>query len=359
MRSLGPAGWAAHGFYGFAAKTFGNPGGATSGTGYFVPGMRPGPPPNPGTKFTARASPTGSEGVFALGADAAGNALLVDTTGRVFHSTSGGIGWTQVATLAGWNPGQQVGYLLEAGGTWLLSAQQNSGVSFFRSTNVGATWTPITSGIGAGGSYALATDGAGNWFALGNVIPCPPGNYGDSTDDGQTWNPAGGITTIAGTTAQNPQLFFADDWTVLTKNPTTLLASIWTSADTFTWTEHGPNINNPSYAGALVSGGLIYCTDQFSSDMYRAATVAALAVADPVSENPINGGQFLVRAGGAGEFYVFDSSGNVANSADYINWLQGTLNFATLGEPASSVCYDAVHNSVIAGGSAGSICTVP
>jgi hypothetical protein len=33
MRAIGPAGWSSHGFFGFRAKTFGNPTGATSGNG--------------------------------------------------------------------------------------------------------------------------------------------------------------------------------------------------------------------------------------------------------------------------------------------------------------------------------------
>lgn len=366
MRSLGPAGWAAHGFYGFAAKTFGNPGGATSGTGYFVPGMRPGPPPNPGIKFTVRTSPTGGQPVLAMQSDAAGNTLLVDKTGRTFHSTNGGVTWALVSTIAGFDSVQATGRILTAAGTWLLSAQQNiGGVTFYRSTNIGVTWTPIVSGIGAAGSCAIATDGAGRWFGIGNVVPASPANYGHSlTDDGQTWSLTGNVTTLAGTVAQDPQLWDGAQWIVFSNDPVnTTDAAIWTSPDTLTWTEHlasGPSGNNPVYAGALLSGGVLYVANQFGSDMYTGATVAALAASDPVSFNPLDNGAFLIRAGVGGQFYVFDSEGNVANCLDFINWLQGTLNFQTgVSEFATAVCYDAAHNSVIAGGSAGSICTVP
>lgn len=37
MRSIGPAGWGSHGYYGATAKTFGNPSGASSGSGAVVP----------------------------------------------------------------------------------------------------------------------------------------------------------------------------------------------------------------------------------------------------------------------------------------------------------------------------------
>lgn len=37
MRAIGPAGWSSHGFFGFEAKTFGNPSGSTSGDGHLVP----------------------------------------------------------------------------------------------------------------------------------------------------------------------------------------------------------------------------------------------------------------------------------------------------------------------------------
>lgn len=361
MRSIDPAGWASHGFFGLGAKTFGNPGGATSGTGYFVPPVPT--PPNPGIKFTRQTSPTGGNPVFAMTSDTAGNTLLVDSTGRVFHSTDGGVNWLLVTTIAGWNPVQTTGRLLTAAGTWMLSAQQNVGnISFFRSTNLGVAWAPIVSGIGGAGSYAMATDGAGNWFAIGNIIPATPANYGLSTNDGVTWASAG-VTTIAGTTAVNPQLWdaAASEWVVLTKDPVTVDAALWTSPDALTWTEHlmtGPSAPNPNFGGALISGGIIYATDQFSTDMFEGATPTAFAAADPVSENPTNGGTFLVRAGVGGQFFVFDGQGNVANCTDYITWLEGTLNFQG-GEFPNAVCYDQTHNSVIAGGSAGSICTVP
>jgi hypothetical protein len=361
MRSIDPAGWTSHGFFGRGAKTFGNPGGATSGTGYFVPPVPV--PPNPGLKFTARASPTGGNPVFAMQSDTLGNTLLVDSTGRVFHSTDGGVNWGLVTSIASWDPVQPNGCLLVAAGTWVLSAQQNTGgVSFFRSINLGMVWAPIVSGIGAGGSFAMATDGAGNWFAIGNVIPAAPSNYGKSIDDGVTWVSAG-VTTIAGTTAENPQLWDAGaaEWVVLTEDPVTVHAAIWTSPDALTWTENlasGPGGASPSYGGALISGGLIYTTDQASTDMFEGSTPATLAASDPVSENTITGGTFLVRAGIGGQFFVFDGQGNVANCTDYINWLKGTLNFS-LGEFPNATCYDEIHNSVIAGGSAGSICTVP
>jgi hypothetical protein len=43
VRSIGPAGWASHGFFGFKAKTFGNPTGATSGDGGVTPPGGPEP----------------------------------------------------------------------------------------------------------------------------------------------------------------------------------------------------------------------------------------------------------------------------------------------------------------------------
>lgn len=108
------------------------------------------------------------------------------TNTNVWQSTDGGFTWALVGLQPFINCGQFLGY-----GTtqWVAQGSTNSAnVQYSLSTDDGVTWTPATLFPGPNNgavSAAQATDGAGNWVALGDSDP--PDNYWVSSDDGTTW----------------------------------------------------------------------------------------------------------------------------------------------------------------------------
>lgn len=150
MRAIGPAGWASHGYFGFGAKTFGNPGGATSGNGYFVPG---GVTP-------ARQNAIGNAIAFH---DIEGNFLLggftaVDST--VFTATRVNVAFLPLASqvdnpLPGADFGGAV-YQVYAVPTGFIAIDANNDIGF---STVGVTWNRCTtSGVAANGVQCVAGD---------------------------------------------------------------------------------------------------------------------------------------------------------------------------------------------------------
>jgi hypothetical protein len=355
MRAIGPAGWSSHGFFGFRAKTFGNPGGATSGDGYFVNGQGGSVAP---ITFVRRATPT-THPIFALASDAAGNALLVDNTGAVFKSTDGGHTWSSLGAIAGFAPVQPLGYLMTAGGTWILSAV-GGGNDLYRSTNIGASWTPITTGIVSDSGLAIGTNGAGTWFAVGAVNPAAPANYGLSSNDGVTWASAG-VNSTGGTAAQYPVIWDGAQWVLFSSDPTGSFGDIWTSPDGLNWTANEMDFANGFLGGALFVGGNYYTGQRNQNNLFNGNSVTALTTATPINAPGIVDVQIIVQDLHTTVFFAMDSEGNVANTgaAGFGAWAQGNLNFATAGAACNAACYDSVHQSVIAGGADGSVCTVP
>jgi hypothetical protein len=349
MRSIGPYGWANHGFFGFFAKTFGNPKGGVPGTS--------------GITFTHRQNPTGHS-IFALANNGAGLSMLVDSTGAVWTSGNGqtftqdiGQVITPFAPLA---PRGSLIYV-PASGTWFLSAAEglSGGDQVFRSTNDGESWIATAAGITNGGFLALTQGPADSLVAVGNTVPAPPANYGHSAN-GTIWT-KNGVTTISGPAGSLPQALLYDgtDFQLFSINAAGTIASIWTSADGLTWTATEMDFTEPdeSLGVGLFVGGNYYCADTGAVQVFGpAASIATLAgeVGTPI---PTTGfAQFLAYNGT--NFFAFDAHGTVANSPDFVNWALGSLNMEA-GESANAVTYDANHNSLIVGGTDGSICTVP
>lgn len=108
------------------------------------------------------------------------------TNTNVWRSTDGGMTWALVGLQPFVNCGEFLGY-----GTtqWIAQGStSSSNVQFSLSTDDGATWTAATNFPGPNNgavSAAQATDGAGNWVAIGDSDP--PDNYWVSSDDGTTW----------------------------------------------------------------------------------------------------------------------------------------------------------------------------
>jgi hypothetical protein len=348
MRSIPRAGWAAHGFFGFAAKTFGNPSGATSGDGALVP---PGPPAVTPVVWTFRNQPTsGGAPVFAMASDSSGHTVLVDTAGAVQQSTDGGHSWIGQGTIPGFSTTETRGMLMVGDTVWVLTG----GNSSYRSLDIGTTWEAL---IGAPGS--LGTNNAETWVAISATIPCPPADYGVSTDNGATW-PSDGVTTIAGTNGFLPVVWDGTQFVLFSFDVTGTIPTIWSSPDGLTWTGSPSNTSVANWGFALFAGGVYYATDQQAANVYSGASIDAINNAAPVATNLTGGSQLLGRTA-AGQSFAFDTVGNVANTApgSFSSWVLGTPNFSQPGESGNQLCFDVVNNSLIVGGTAGSICTVP
>lgn len=355
MRSIPRAGWAAHGFFGFAAKTFGNPSGATSGDGSLVP---PGPPAVTPVVWTFRAQPTsGGAPVYAMASDTAGRTILVDTSGAVQVSTDGGHTWTGAGLISPFTifSGSPRGMLVASDGVWILSGANGvGGSSYFRSINNGVTWVPIV-----GLASALGTDGAGTWVSTPADSPLPPADYQISVTNGLTWASTG-VTTIGGE-FMLPILWNGTEFVLFSVDSAgTFFPTIWTSPDGATWTPFSNNSSVQSWGFPLFAGGVYYATDQQAANVYTGASIDALNNAPPIPTN-LTGGSLLLGRTAAGQFFAFDTVGNVANTnpGSFSAWALGTPNFAMAGESGNQLCYDVVNDSLIVGGNLGSICTVP
>jgi hypothetical protein len=354
MRSIPRAGWAAHGFFGFAAKTFGNPSGATSGDGALIP---PGPPAVTPVVWTFRAQPTsGGAPVYAMASDDSGRTILVDTSGAVQISTDGGHTWNGAGVISPFTifTGSPRGMLVASDGVWILSGANSVGSAFLRSIDNGTTWIPIT-----GVASALGTNGAGTWVSTPADAPLPPASYQISSTNGLTWASTG-VTTIAGE-YMLPILWNGTDFVLFSVDATTgTIPTIWTSPDAATWTGFPSNTSVENWGFALLAGGNYYVTDQQAANVYTGASVDALNNSPPIATN-LTGGALLLGRTAAGQFFAFDTVGNVANTnpGSFTAWVLGTPNFSQPGESGNQLCFDAVNNSLIVGGTAGSICTVP
>jgi hypothetical protein len=117
MRSCGPAGWSSHGYYGFTAKTFGNPMGATSGDGRWDDANTDQLPPNARRDSGGHTTPPagnnwtgysglniGSTGLYGGGDDGFWDSAYGDLTG------AGGNGSTSIPADATLGGAQVVGF---------------------------------------------------------------------------------------------------------------------------------------------------------------------------------------------------------------------------------------------------------
>lgn len=356
MRSLGPAGWAAHGFFGFRAKTFGNPGGATSGDGSFNGGG--GAPP--GMTFTNRGNVTGGVPFVAAASDLLGNTLAVDQNTNVWRSTDGGVTWANVGQMTATPDTTAFGSLVQAAGTWIYGYQ---GSTVFRSTNLGTTWTAVVTNATAPASGsdpegAISTDGAGNWVVLTNVGGTLVDGYAVSHDDGVIWA-APGISPV-GNIAGVGMLWDGHQF-VATIFPGGGFVDIVTSLDGATWS----SIATADVQEYPVLFGGTYVTGSASDDrIFFGGSVNALAASAGVSLGSVGLAADIspVLATANGLLVVFDGNAAVASTninppAAAADFTLGALNLG--GEGQVAACFDVHHLSIVVVGDGGSVVTNP
>lgn len=394
MRSIGRAGWASHGFFGATAQTFGNPDGASSGGGAWTgvtnqggdgaaaglgaqqrdgglnpngPNQGGGPtPPPPGPSFTFRGVPSGNP-IIALVNDGAGNTLFVDVEGKVFESTNGGHTWGQVGTIAGLLTSATSHVMLFNDGVVILAADVHGTIAdLYRSTDFGAVWSlvtaPITTSSGAG-AVALGVDpGSNNWVAASINQSATPSStvYAQSTNNGASWTGTGNVTDINGITAQFPILWDGARW-VLSSFDDSFNPLVWISPDAGSWTQE-TTTNGMEFDTILFEAGTYFAVAPPNLTV-SAPSVASMVVTGPDVIGPLatNTGFIQLMKIASGWIAVNQQGGGTslaASSPDFATWTAVTTNMQS-GESILQGCYDSVNNSVIIGGDAGSICTLP
>jgi hypothetical protein len=346
MRSFSLKGIATKAFWGPNAQGLGYPtGGGAGNSSYF---------PSAGVGWTNRGQPSGNP-IYALASDTAGNTLFVDVAGLVYLSINGGATWAHQGTIAGFAPLQTSGALIVIDTVWIVAAPPGTGPgTIYRSTDTGATWTNIDTGITNGGNLALGTQAPATVLAVANETPAPPADYGLSIDGGLSWVSAG-VTTVGGTNGNFPLLWTGAEWVLFSNDPVTDNPAVWVSANALTWTETLFSDTTVTVGPALLNGGIFYLGDANIPAVYSGATVGDVAAAPAVTIPTTSGVNYLIH--GTGQFYALDNDGTVANSPDFVHWRLGVQNFAPT-EVASAACMLA-SGGVVAGGSLGTICTVP
>ncbi|HJW33579.1 MAG TPA: proprotein convertase P-domain-containing protein [Holophagaceae bacterium] len=125
-----------------------------------------------------------------VGATTANDVVLVGTNAGLFRSTNGGASFTSDATLSG----KAVWTLVKTSAGWLASTVTGSNGALYISTDLGATWNPITTPIAGMGRATLGIGAAGD-----SIVYCFAANTGNaaqldlfrSTNGGQSWTALG------------------------------------------------------------------------------------------------------------------------------------------------------------------------
>lgn len=286
----------------------------------------------------------------------AGTTLLVDSDGHVFRSTDGGTTWAPWSTIPGAPLGGAGGNLIFNNGVWLyaVSGVGAGTVSIARSVDGGQTWTTSdTSTVAAGFGY-IAGNGANLLVYFTNVVnPGVDPNYARSVDNGVTWTTA---NPISGGTVTSRPVWNGSEF-VATALDSSLAPCLITSTDGLTWIIIP--CADPVDALTLVAG--LYLCSADTDRVKSGASAALLAAAAPVHTGlSIPDGLFGTIGGGT-YFFAFDLIGGVAASLNAVNWALATLNMAATESIglSSAVAYDSVHNTYIAGGTLGTVCTFP
>jgi hypothetical protein len=339
MRSLGPAGWASHGFFGFRAKTFGNPSGSTSGDGRLVPG-------GGGSGATPWVAQTIALGTDTFGSNVAslgGAAILADSNGNLWRSTNGGVTWG----LTGHSfPNAPLNIAAAASTFMVIDSEGNAYVS----TDLGVTWTSGVSVGFAQGQGFQASNHLGQWVAM-SVTSF---STAVSQDNGETWtvhtSPVSGNWDIS-------VIWDGTQYVATGFSDNTDVAVIATAPDGFTWTFHNISPGSQLFNNTLVFENGNYMVPIFNNltqSVRNAATAAGLATAADVPTGlPGSGGLQCVLAGNS-LYWAFDGAGNAAGSTNGTTWSTTTLNFQVDDSPGTIFqTYDQVNRVFIAIGAFG------
>jgi hypothetical protein len=379
MRSIGPAGWASHGFFGFHAQTLGNPDGASSGGGAWqgvtnqggdgqAAGLTPkgirdgganvngpnqgggGGPIPPPTGWVARTSPIPGGIFVAAASNLSGVTVALDVHNNVYRSTNGTTWPASTVSIA-----SSTETLFLAWGDGVFIAISHTTGNLYRSAD-GITWGgAIASGLGANNASAIATDGAGNWVICSTV----PGPTAISADNGLTW----AISTGAALSLVDVLIWDGTIFVGASRDEGTNNSEIVSSANAGSSWDLTPIVNpgsNKFSPGLTVQSGSYVIGMNTPTPFVRTAPLhdPSSLVGPPNIAVPLVGQPFIIVSGN-GVIWLFDLNGNVcASNTAGATWTAGTLNFTSGDFPGAAV-HDAFNHLFIAfGENGGSISTV-
>lgn len=177
--------------------------------------------------------------------DGNGNWVQLHYSGACRRSTNNAATWTTGGTASN-NEGQYVVYV--GNSTWLSFS--DGGNTAKRSTDVGANWSNVSTGMGSVNFYGVAHDGAGTVIAMGIY---GTNQLSRSTNYGATWS----AFTLSGT--GTPHAIGTDgngNWIVVPEGTTyenlyvsTNNGASWTSKGTFSHNSYG--YRQPNFKGTM------------------------------------------------------------------------------------------------------------
>lgn len=317
MRSLGPAGWAQHGFFGLGAKTFGNPGGALSGDGYFVNGQGGGPPPGGKVWTTLTTGFESSQDQFYRIYYLNNTWVITTTTGTpvnrntVIVSTDG-VHWVQHTVQSGSviraSPG------LAFGPPFVMSRNVNGGAPLI-SEGALLGWNTRTSSFSAADTLNDPVFGNGVFLLVSNSTPA----YATSPD-GITWT-----QQTAYVPTQWGQPVFDGTRFVCPVMGVSNTPKIAVSADGVNWTESAVTlgITDPTVLGFNASTQYVVGED---SDDHGASVNGALTASAAISFNDAGGPSgWIAYASGSDWARCTAINASVSSSPNGISWGTDTV----------------------------------
>lgn len=330
------------GFFGFGAKSFGNPLGATSGNGGTSgAGSNPPTPGPPALIWHTIASPTSGVAIGGLTASGAG-LYIVDANGLVYESTDGGVTWINVGNSAA--PGG--GNIITGSAGRLIAAGDGPNSAY--SDDGGVTWTPTGLIANTAGTGLMVSNQIGNVFCATNAGVA--GNRAYSINNGTTWNlgvdaPLVGdalVTPFAGW--DGTQFGFALQIGGGGFIGTTATGQVWAQEGD----PYGLSIFDVIFINAL------WIITGFPS-LVSATTLAGLNTAPQIAL-PLSDTGFAIAGTPTGIYVVADDNTNVCNATS-INGPFTNTNFPlwTSGDIPTGLVWDPIHSSFIAVSSAGNV----
>lgn len=333
---------ATKGYFGYGAKSFGNPLGAISGNGGTSgAGSNPPNPGPPALVWHTIASPTA--GVAIGGLTIAGGALyIVDANGLVYKSVDGGSSWPETGASGAVGGGNIVtgsaGRLIAAG----------TGPNSHFSDDGGVTWSPTGLVANTSGTGLMASNGAGGIFCATDAGVA--GNRAYSINNGFSWSlavdaPLTGDGMVTPFTGWNGALFGFP----LQIGGGGFIGSTPTGQ---VWSEEGDPYGLSIFAVIFVNG--LWLASGFPN-LLSAATLAGLNTAPQVIL-PLTDSGFAVAANPVGITVVADDNAGVCNALSPAGpfTLTALPGWAT-GEIPTGLVWDAVNSRFVIVSDAGNV----